>query len=310
MKQPDLSMIIPVYNEEKSIRPLYAQLRNVLYTLPHTSEIIFVDDGSKDDTAEFVQALNLRDKKVKLVQLRKRFGKATALTAGFREAQGKIIITMDGDLQDDPSEIPRFIDKIHQGYDLVSGWKYHRKDPLSKTVPSIIFNSLARAITGVRIHDFNCGYKAYTQQTARTLNIYGEMHRYIPAIAHRNGFKIGEIKVMHHPRKHGKSKYGTMRVFKGFIDLLTVAYLSTYMEKPLHLFGMVGGLIFSTGFAAGLYLTYLWWIEVTIWNRPLPIFATLLMIVGIQFIFTGFIGEMIVSLTRDKNKEVENKIKR
>jgi len=310
MKQADLSIIIPVYNEEKNIPPLYAQLHNVLYTLPHAIEIIFVDDGSRDNTTTLIQSLTLHDKKIKLIQLRKHFGKATALSAGFRQAQGAIIITIDGDLQDDPCEIPRFVDKIHQGYDLVSGWKYHRKDPLNKTIPSKIFNNIARVITGINIHDFNCGFKAYKKEVAKTLNLYGEMHRYIPAIAHRNGFRIGEIKVIHHPRKYGKSKYGILRVLKGFIDLLTVAYLSTYMERPLHLFGMVGGIIFSFGFAAGLYLTYLWWIDITIWNRPLPIFAALLMIVGIQFLFTGFIGEMIVNFTRNNNKEIENKIKR
>ena len=256
------------------------------------------------------QAIALRDRRVKHITLRKHFGKADALSAGFNEAQGSVIITLDGDLQDDPLEIPRFIDKINQGYDLVSGWKYRRKDPLSKKIPSLIFNALARIITGVRIHDFNCGFKAYTCETAKALTLYGEMHRYIPAIAHRSGFSIGELKVIHHSRKHGRSKYGITRMLKGFIDLLTTAYLSTYMEKPLHLFGMVGGLLFSIGFSAGLYLTYLWWIDVTIWNRPLPLFSALLTIVGVQFIFTGFIGEMIVNFNRNKNTEIQNKIKR
>jgi len=305
----NISIIIPVYNEQKNIIPLYQQLKQTLSLLPHSHEIIFIDDGSKDNTAQTIQTLTLKNPTIKLIQLRKHFGKADALSAGFRHARGDIIITMDGDLQDDPQEIPRFLDKINQGYDLVSGWKYHRKDPITKTIPSLIFNALIRVVTGIKIHDSNCGYKAYTKETAKTLSIYGELHRYIPSIAQHKGFKITEIKVIHHPRKHGKSKYGITRVFKGFIDLLTITYLNLYMEKPLHLFGLAGGILFSLGFSAGLYLTYLWYIDIAIWNRPLPLLSVLLMVVGIQFLFTGFIGEMIVNFNRNKETE-EQKIRR
>lgn len=307
--QTDISIVIPVFNEEKNIEPLYAALKSALYSLPFKNEIIFVDDGSKDATAEKAEILSLKDQSVRLVQLRKNFGKADALSAGFQEAKGKIIITMDGDLQDDPQEIPRFVQKINEGYDLVSGWKFRRHDPLSKTLPSKIFNKLARMLTGIRIHDMNCGYKAYTRELAKSVRVYGELHRYIPVLAHWNGYKVGEIKVLHHARKHGKSKYGVSRIIKGLIDLITVTYLTTYMEKPLHLFGLMGGALFLSGLASGLYLTYLWSINVIIWNRPLLMLTVLLMVLGVQFFFTGFIGEMIVSFNKKNEAEVASKIK-
>lgn len=308
-KKPDLSIVIPVFNEEENVTPLYYQLRTVLHTLAQRSEILFVDDGSKDQTVAHINTLVQQDPTVHLIRLRKHFGKADALSAGFSLAQGRVIITLDGDLQDDPQEIPRFIEKIHQGYDLVSGWKYHRKDSLSKILPSRIFNSFVRFVTGLRIHDCNCGYKAYRSEVTETLHIYGELHRYIPVLAHWNGFKVGEIKVTHHPRRHGTSKYGISRIFKGFIDLISVTYLTTYMEKPLHFFGIIGGFFFTIGFVLGTYLTYLWYLDITIWNRPLLLFATLLMILGVQTFFTGFIGEMIVNIHRKEHPTVEMKIK-
>jgi|SRR3989344_263627 len=307
--QPDLSIVIPVLNEEKNIYQLYLQLKTVLKTFPLTSEIIFVDDGSKDNTANIAARISLTDKTARLIELRAHFGKSDALSAGFREAQGKVIITIDGDLQDDPQEIPRFVDKINQGFDLVSGWKYERKDSLSKTLPSKLFNSLVRIITGIRIHDTNCGYKAYTRELAKNIKVYGELHRYIPVLAHWKGYKIGEIKVDHHPRKHGKSKYGFSRMLKGFIDLITVAYLTTYMEKPLHLFGLAGGILFAGGFASGIYLTYLWLIDVIIWNRPLLMLSVLLLVLGVQFFFTGLLAEMIVSFNKKNDEEIDKKIK-
>jgi len=307
---PAISIVIPVLNEEKNIQQLHLALRRVLITLPFTNETLFVDDGSRDNTANIISRIALTDRTVRLIRLRTHFGKADALAAGFREANGKIVITMDGDLQDDPQEIPRFIEKINQGYDLVCGWKYHRKDPISKTLPSKLFNKLVRIITGVRVHDSNCGYKAYTNELAKSLKIYGELHRYIPVLAHWKGYKVCEIKVTHHPRKHGKSKYGFSRMLKGFIDLITVSYLTTYLETPLQLFGLVGGALFSVGFIIGLYLTYLWSIDVIIWNRPLPLFSTLLIITGVQLFFTGLIGEMIVRFNSDKEGSIDKKIRK
>lgn len=308
-KQNILSIVIPVFNEEENITLLHAQIRTILNTITTKSEILFVDDGSKDNTANIIQTLAEKDKTIKLVQLRKHYGKADALSAGFSQAKGDIIITMDGDLQDDAKEIPRFIEKIEQGYDLVSGWKYKRKDPLSKTVPSKIFNWLVRKLTGVKVHDSNCGYKAYRKEVVQNIKVYGEMHRYIPVIAHWKGFKVGEIKVIHHKRKHGKSKYGLSRMAKGLMDLITIKYLTTYVERPLHLFGAAGGILFIAGFISGLYLTYLWFLDIIIWNRPLLMLSVLLTVLGVQFFFTGFIGEMIVSFNKKHDEEIKTKIK-
>ena len=301
----DISIIIPVYDEQKNVELIYWQLKNVLNTLPLKSEIIFVDDGSKDATAQKIQSIIQNDKKTRLIQLRRNFGKSDALSAGFKEAKGNIIITMDGDLQDDPQEIPRFIEKIQQGYDLVSGWKFHRKDPITKTIPSKIFNKMARLITSVRIHDMNCGYKAYTQELAKTIKVYGELHRYIPALAQWNGFKVGEIKVTHHPRKHGKSKYGTSRIIKGLLDLITITYLTTYLKRPLHLFGTAGIIGISIGTLIGLILAYLNLAHNIIIVRPALFLAVLLILIGLQLFSTGLIAEMI---THTRPEQTESKI--
>lgn len=302
----DISIVIPVYNEQKNVDLLYWQLKRVLYTLPLKSEIIFVDDGSKDQTAQKIQLITLKDSKVKLLQLRKNFGKSDALSAGFNEAEGNIIITMDGDLQDDPQEIPRFIEKMNQGYDLVSGWKYHRKDPLTKTLPSKIFNKMARMITGIRIHDMNCGYKAYTRELAKTVKVYGELHRYIPALAQWGGFRVGEIKVTHHPRKYGKSKYGVSRIIKGLLDLITIKYITTYLKRPLHFFGTVGIIGISAGAVMGLALAYLNLVYNTVILRPALFLAILLILMGLQLFSTGLIAEMI---THTRSDQTESKIK-
>lgn len=288
---PEVSVVIPVKNEEANVRPLVAVLRQVLQRFDY--EIIFVDDGSTDNTLKTI--LSEKKPDVTVVQLRRNFGKAIALQTGFSRASGRYVITMDGDLQDDPSEIPRFLAKLNEGYDLVSGWKIRRKDPLSKTLPSKVFNVLTSAVTGVKLHDFNCGFKAYRGEVTKALHLYGELHRYIPALAHWKGFRVAEISVNHHPRKHGRSKYGVSRLFKGLFDLITVRYLTHYSDRPLHLFGSIGLLLFSFGFVAGIYLTYLWYVDVVIWNRPLLILSVLLMILGVQFFFFGLIAEMIAT---------------
>ncbi len=292
MDLPYLSIVVPVYNEEENVRPLYTQIRDTLSSTGISYEIIFIDDGSKDKTFD-----NIRDvgaENVRVIRFQKNYGKSAALSCGFKSAKGKVIITMDGDLQDDPREIPRFLAELEK-YDMVSGWKYHRKDPLTKTLPSRVFNKLTRWITGVNIHDFNCGYKAYHERVARNVNLYGEMHRYIPALAAWKGYSVGEIAVDHRPRMHGKSKYGMTRLIKGLLDLITVKFLISYSRRPLHLFGAIGFLISALGGAACLYLLYLWARGISIGDRPLLMLGTLLIFIGIQFISIGLIGELIVS---------------
>ena len=295
-KNRELSIVIPVYNEEKNLTPLHAQLKSITETLTERCEVIFVDDGSNDDSFSILEKLHRQDSHVKVIQFRKNFGKAAALSAGFAQARGKIIITMDADLQDDPREIPNFIHKLEESYDLVCGWRSKRQDPFSKILPSRVFNYLTSTLTGVKVHDFNCGFKCYRKEVVKNLSLYGELHRYVPALAHWQGFKITEIKVKHHPRAHGKSKYGASRLFSGLTDLLTVMFMTKYMKKPLHLFGGVGFLLFLAGFMINVYLAILWFLGQGIGNRPLLLLGVLLMLVGFQIVSTGLIGEMIVSV--------------
>lgn len=293
--QKELSIIVPLFNEEKSLSPLYKEMKSALKSSGKSYEIIFIDDGSSDNSWSVLEKLHATDKAIKGIQFRKNLGKAAALSAGFKYAQGKVIVTMDADLQDDSGEIPKFIKKLDEGYDLVSGWRFERQDPISKTLPSKIFNYLTSRLTGVRIHDFNCGFKAYRQGVIKDIELYGELHRYIPVLAHWKGYKVGEMKVKHHPRAHGKSKYGMVRLFRGFTDLLTVTFLTRYMKKPLHLFGAVGLLLFLLGFIVNIYFVVLWLLGQGIWLRPLLLLGVLLMLIGFQVISTGLIGEIIVS---------------
>lgn len=293
-----LSVVIPAYNEERNIPLLCKSLKSVLNKYQY--EIIFVDDGSLDNTFNMLKTISQKDKKIKVVSFQRNYGKSAALSAGFDIAKGDIIITMDADLQDDPKEIPRFIEKINEGYDLVSGWKFKRRDPLSKTIPSKFFNFLTSVLTKVKIHDINCGFKAYRKNVTKNINIYGELHRYIPVLASLNGYEVGEVKVEHHSRKYGKSKYGTSRLFKGFVDLITVKFLTSYGRKPLHLFGLIGFLCFFLGIISGLYLIVVWFIERGIGDRPLLMLAVLLVVLGVQFISLGLLGEMV---TEDKKKK-------
>ncbi len=292
----ELSIVIPVYNEEKNLTPLHAQLQSVLETLGGSYEVIFVDDGSYDNSFSILEKLHHEDSNVKVIQFRKNFGKAAALSAGFTQAGGKVIVTMDADLQDDPREIPNFIQKLDEGYDLVSGWRSKRQDPFSKIFFSRLFNYLTAILTGLRIHDFNCGFKSYRKEVVKDLSLYGELHRYVPALAHWQGFKITEIRVKHRPRAHGRSKYGVKRLFSGLTDLLTVMFLTKYMKKPLHLFGGIGFLLFLAGLIINIYLAILWLQGQGIGGRPLLLLGVLLMLVGFQIVSTGLIGEMIVSV--------------
>ncbi len=292
--QKELSVIIPLFNEEKSLSSLYGELKAILKHSGKSYEIIFVDDGSNDNSWSVLERLHAQDKDIRGIQFRKNSGKAAALSAGFKCAEGKVIVTMDADLQDDPGEIPEFVKKLDEGYDLVSGWRFKRRDPLSKTLPSKIFNNLTSMLTGIRIHDFNCGFKAYREEVVKDIQVYGELHRYIPVLAHWKGYKIGEIKVKHHPRSHGKSKYSFERFFRGLLDLVTVMFLTRYMKRPLHLFGSIGLLLFSVGLIINIYLAALWFLGQGIGARPLLFLGVLLMLIGFQIVSTGLIGEILI----------------
>jgi glycosyltransferase involved in cell wall biosynthesis len=290
----DISVLVPVLDEAESVEELAERVKVVLSGLGERFEIIFVDDGSRDGTAERVRAAHRRDPRVKLVRLRRNFGKAAALTAGFEHSRGRLIITMDGDLQDDPDEIPRLLDALEKGgLDLVSGWKRERRDPVAKRLPSRIFNWVTRWLAGVQLHDFNSGFKIYRREVLEQIAVYGELHRYIPVLASRRGFVVGEVAVAHHPRRHGVSKYGWDRFYKGLLDLITVLFITRYTRRPLHLFGAIGLLFLGAGFSINLYLAILWMGGAPLSNRPLLLLGVLLMLLGIQVLTTGLLGEMI-----------------
>ncbi|MFH1068828.1 MAG: glycosyltransferase family 2 protein [Candidatus Glassbacteria bacterium] len=293
---PDISVVIPVFNERESLEPLYEKLREVIEGLGRSFEIVFIDDGSTDGSFEVLAGLHNRDPRVAVIRFRRNFGKSAALAAGFAASRGELVFTMDSDLQDDPQEIPAMLDRLAEGYDLVSGWKHQRRDPLSKTLPSKLFNLVTSWVSGLRLHDFNCGFKLYRGEVARSLKIYGELHRYLPALAFWKGYRVAEIKVRHYPRRFGRSKFGAGRFIKGYLDLLTVVFLNRYNRSPLHFFGTLGSLLCAAGFAIGLYFTGYWLVHHNIGGRvPMLLFAIFLMLGGIQLISTGLIGEMLVS---------------
>lgn len=300
---PQLSVIIPAYNEEGNVEQLYEALVHALEEFSRSFEIIVVDDGSTDTTAERVDRLCEKDERVQVISLRRNFGKAAALAAGFAAARGEMIVTMDADLQDDPSEIPRLVGELERGWDLVSGWKYPRHDPFTKTVPSRVINWLTRLITGTKLHDLNCGFKAYRREVVTHLKLYGELHRYIPVLAAWEGYRVTEIKVRHHPRRSGRSKYGFERFVRGFLDLLTVVFLTQYETRPSHLLGGLGLLLFAIGVAMNGYLTVLWLLGYGIGHRPLLFLAIMLVIVGVQFTCFGLVAEMVLHLTARQGRE-------
>lgn len=287
-----LSFVIPTLNEKPSLEKLYGLIVENVKKIDHEYEIIFVDDGSTDGSFALLQELHEKDPQVKVIGFRRNFGKAAALMAGFDQAVGEIVFTMDADLQDDPVEIPRFLEKLDEGYDLVSGWKYPRLDPISKTAPSKLANATIRLGTGIKLHDFNCGFKAMRQEVAKELKLYGEMHRYVPVLAHWRGFSVTEIKVKHHPREFGVSKYGLRRLFRGLFDFITVVFLIRYTRRPLHFFGMLGLIPMVLGFLIDGYLAVLWFMGERIGNRPLLTLGTLLLMIGVQFFSMGLLAEM------------------
>jgi len=299
-KKLKLSIVIPLLNEEESLSELYDKIIAVIKNLDYDYEIIFVDDGSTDQSASIIEELHQKDQHIKLIQFRKNYGKSAGLSAGFKAVTGDFIITMDADLQDDPEEIPNLLSKLNDGYDLVSGWKKTRKDPFTKRIASKVYNLFTSFFSGLRLHDFNCGLKAYRQEVINSINVYGELHRYLPVIAHHNGFRVTEIPVTHHPRKFGKSKFGVARFTRGALDLITITFLTRYNKRPLHLFGIMGLASFLAGTVISLILAYQRMVEkVYLSNRPLLFLGILLIIVGVQFITLGLLGEMITAQKKD-----------
>lgn len=290
------SIVIPVFNEEGNIHPLYRELRPVMDGLGKKYEILFIDDGSTDRTYGAIKNIHNGDNHIKAIRLRKNFGQTAAISAGFDHSQGKIIITMDGDLQNSPKDIPKLLAKIDEGYDVVSGWRHHRQDPkFSKKLPSRLSNRLARRLTKLDLHDFGCTLKAYRKEAVKDIELYGEMHRYIPAVTAWQGYSVAEVKVEHRPRKHGKTKYGKGRLLRGFLDLINIRFWSKYSTRPLHFFGWLGVVSFIIGFLIGLYKLILRFaFNDPLEAGPLLIFAVMLVILGIQFIMFGFLGEIMI----------------
>ena len=299
----DISVVIPLYNEEESLKELNQQLRSTLTRMNVRYEILYIDDGSTDRSFQVLRDIKRNHRHIKVIRFRRNYGKSAALAVGFDKAQGNIVITMDADLQDDPAEIPSLKRRIDEGYDLISGWKKHRKDPISKTLPSLFFNKVTSLLTGIRIHDFNCGLKAYRRDVVKSVKVYGELHRYIPVLAHWDGFKIGEMVVQHRARKFGKTKFGLGRFWKGLLDLLTAIFTTRFLRRPLHLFGPIGLLLTLTGGIIDAWLVVEKFMGLTsLGNRPLFMAGTILIVIGIQFVSLGLLGEMI-SKTRTSAEE-------
>jgi dolichol-phosphate mannosyltransferase len=290
-----ISVVIPVHDEERSVALLLDELGSALEPLGQEWEAVFVDDGSTDGTFAALTRLHAGADNVRIVRLRRNFGKAAALQAGFEEARGDVVVTIDGDLQDDPAEIPRLLAKLDEGFDLVSGWKTRRRDPLTRRLPSKLFNAVTGRISGLRLHDLNCGLKAYRAEVVRDLRIYGELHRFVPVLAHYRGFRVAELPVNHRPREHGRSRYGMERYVRGFLDLLTVTFMGRYRHRPLHLFGSLGLALGGIGGIVLAYLTVLKLAGNAIGHRPLLTLGVLLVVVGVQLLSLGLLSELLTS---------------
>jgi glycosyltransferase involved in cell wall biosynthesis len=300
-----ISVVVPVYNEERSVALLFDELHSALQQVGQPWEAIFVDDGSDDGTFAALTRLHAAHDNVRVVRLRRNFGKAAALAAGFDQAEGETVITLDGDLQDDPAEIPRLLAKLDEGFDLVSGWKSHRRDPWSRRLMSRIANTVTGWVSGIRLHDMNCGFKAYRAEVVHGLRLYGELHRYIPVLAYHRGYRIAELPVNHRPREHGRSRYGPERYLRGFLDLLTVSFIGRYRHRPLHLFGGLGLVLGLAGSAILAYMAVLKLMGHAIGGRPLLLLGVLLVVVGLQFFSLGLISEMITSQHEERGLERE-----
>jgi glycosyltransferase involved in cell wall biosynthesis len=297
-----ISLVIPVYNEADSLNELYKQVVAAVKPLDAEYEVIFVDDGSRDGSWERITDLHQDDSHVRGLRFRRNFGKSDALAAGFAAVRGDIVFTLDADLQDDPKEVPRFLSKLDEGYDLVSGWKKERKDPLEKRLPSKLFNAVTSWVSGVKLHDFNCGFKCYRSEVVKQIHVYGERHRFMPVLAAQEGFRIGEIPVEHHARKHGVSKFGWERYARGLLDLITLSFLGMYRKRPAHFFGGIGLLLLLAGVVIDVYIILLKIVTSTIQGRyPLLLAGLLLTIVGVQFVTFGLLSELLVSRERESH---------
>ncbi len=295
----DLSVVVPAYNEAESLPLLHERLCAAVEPLGLRWEVIYVDDGSTDGTRDVLRRLAETDPRVVVAEQRRNSGKSLALNTGFALAQGAVVVTMDADLQDDPNEIPNLLAKLDEGYDVVSGWKKQRQDPLSKRVPSWIANHVTAWITGLRLHDMNCGLKAYRAECVRELHLYGDLHRYIPILAHYHGFRVTEISVVHHRRRFGRSKYGLGRLLRGGLDLLTVLFLNNFRYRPLHLFGGAGLILLLSGFIINAYLSIEWLQGMRpLSQRPLLTLGVLLMLMGVQLGTIGLLAELVVSVVQ------------
>ncbi len=309
----DISIIVPVYNEEESLNELTNWIEKVCVAHNFLFEVIFIDDGSTDTSWQVISDLSKEYITVKGIKFRRNYGKAAALNVGFEKAKGDVVITMDADLQDSPDEIPELYRMIkEEKYQLVSGWKKKRNDPLNKRLPSKLFNLFTQKISGIKLHDFNCGLKAYDKNVVKSIEVYGEMHRYIPVIAKWNGFKrIGEKVVTHYPRKFGVTKFGMERYMKGYLDLISITFVSKFGKRPMHLFGALGTLLFMIGFVIAVYLAYakIFMEAYRMTDRPLFYLGLLAMIIGSQLFVTGFLAEMIARNNPNRNHyNIEGKL--
>ena len=301
---PTLSIVIPALNEAESLPELATRIAETLKgTVSY--ELILVDDGSRDDTWQVMCARAAQSEFIAAIKLRKNFGKATALSAGFSRARGQVLMTMDADLQDDPTEIPAFLKALDNGLDVVVGWKVKRLDPVNRLVLTRIFNGAVRRLTGVKLHDMNCGFKAYRRTVIETVPIYGDLFRFTPALASWEGFSVGEVPVAHHARKHGTSRYGLERIFRGSFDLVTVLFLTKYSKRPMHLFGSLGVAMALAGVLINCYLTLLWASGQRIGDRPLLLLGTLMILGGIQLFTMGFLGEFLTYLQQKRQKATD-----
>ncbi len=289
----EVTVLIPAWNEAESLRELVPAVARVLNAAGRSYEILVVDDGSTDGTLDALRGLATALPQLRVLSLRRNFGKSAALSTGFIEARGRFVVTMDADLQDDPEEIPDLLADLEGGLDLVSGWKRRRHDPITKTWPSRFFNQVTARVSGLRLHDFNCGLKAYRREVCREIELYGEMHRYIPVLANREGFRVGEREVRHHPRRYGRSKFGSSRFINGFLDLLEVMFLAGGRRTPLHVFGRLGTFLLGCGTVLNLYFLGLWIAQGRLRLRPLLLFAVILVILGIQFISLGLLAALV-----------------
>jgi glycosyltransferase involved in cell wall biosynthesis len=298
-----ISVVVPLFNEEKTLDALYRELADALDKVGEPWEVVFVDDGSTDGSLAALTQLHDEASNAVVVHLRRNFGKAAALQAGFLEARGEVVVTIDADLQDDPAEIPQLLAKLDEGFDLVSGWKTRRNDPWTRRLLSRVFNWATAVVSGVRLHDVNCGLKAYRTEVLEGMSIYGELHRFIPVLASYRGFRVAEVAVNHRPRAHGRSRYGLNRYLRGFFDLLSVTFMGRYRHRPLHLFGGVGLLMGFVGFLVLVYLTILKIGGAGIGHRPLLTLGVLLLVVGVQFVSLGLLSELITSQHEERIDE-------